>query len=541
MSLSSKLGLIAKWDSTLIIDDDLVSWSLGNLVIDLCAHVGLEPDMYDVGSLEGRVRGLLVSNNNNVIATLNVLAQNHLFDVSNHDGLVHFIPRGKAPVRVIAMDELITTKQADKRVRADSIDVPLTMHLEYYDIDGGLNPDMQTSERSIDSRAKNEVKLQTTELLASDEAAQSVVISHKLAVESQRGEFEFQLTRKYLELVAADVIEMDGERLRITQVDLDRNSQKYKASFDRLSAYSSTVKGIPAQQPTPPPDKVIGPTVVELMDIPIISDLDDVLGFYLVAERTTPAWQGVAIEISIDGGASYFDEMDVGSEGVVGYLTAPLAAHPHWYQDERNTIEFQLKDTRDTIEVYSHRDVMNRRGLILVGDEIMNYESSDDVDGAGKWTVTRLLRGRKGTEAKAHAIGERIVFLEAGTVDFVETSLFDVGRTYTLRITSYETSDSTTRTFVYNGKSQVERAPARLSVRRDGSDMHISWIGVGKLGGGSRVAMGAQFGGYRVTVGSTVHDTPLMNLTVPYAAGVVKVQQINRLMGAGSAAEVIVP
>lgn len=541
MSLSSKLGLINKWDPTLIIDDDLMSWSLGNLIIDMCSGAGLEPDMYDVGSLEGRVRGLLISNNNNVIATINVLAQNHLFDASNHDGVVHFIPRGKAVARTIDVDELLTAKDTDKRVRSDSIDVPLTMHLEYYDVDGGLNPDMQTSERSIDSRAKNEVKLQTSELLTADEAAQSLVITHKLAIEAQRGEFEFQLSRKYIELVAGDVISMDGERLRITEIDLDRNSQKYKASFDRLSAYQSTIKGVPAQQPTPPPDKVIGPTVVELMDLPVLNDADDLLGFYLVAERTTDAWEGVAIEVSIDGGQSYFEELSVGAEGVVGYLTAPLAAHPHWYQDERNTIEFLLKDKRDLVEIWTHRDVMNRRGLILVGDEIMNYELADDVDDQGNWKISKLLRGRKGTQAKAHAIGERIVFLEAGLVDFIETSLFDVGRTYTLRMTSYQTSESTVVSYTYNGKSQTERAPARLSVRRDGADMHISWIGVGKLGGGSRVAMGAHFDGYKVTVGSTVHTTPLMSLTVPYAAGVVKVQQINKLMGAGKAAEVVVP
>lgn len=534
------MATISKWDPSLEIDDDLMFWSLGNLIIELFSRAGLDPDMYDVGSLEGRVKGLLVSNNQNVVTVVNSLAQNHLFDMSNYDGVVHCIPRGGQVVRVIDMDDLIDTGDIDKRTRADSINVPLTMHIEYFDIDGGLNPDMQTSERSIDSRAKNETKLQTIELLTSDEAAQSVAISHKLAIEEQRGTFEFQLTRKYFDLAAADPIEMDGERLRITKLDIDTNSQKYTASFDRLSAYSSTVKGVPAQAPTPPPDKVIGPSIVELIDTHILSDLDDFLGFYLVAERTTPAWEGVAIEISIDGGESYFDEISVGSEGVIGYLTAPIDTHPHWFQDLRNTLQFKLEDTRDTPEQYTHRDVMNRRGLIIVGDEIMNYEAANDVDGLGNWTLTRLLRGRKGTVSKSHTIGERVVFLEAGNVDFIETSLFDVGRTYTLRITSYGTSESTVRTFTYNGMTQVERAPARLAVRRVGANMIVSWIGVGKLGGGGRVSMGAQFDGYRVTSNGVVHNTQNMTITIPYSTGVVTVQQVNRLTGAGRSATVTV-
>ena len=54
----------------------------------------------------------------------------------------------------------------------------------------------------------------------------------------------------------------------------------------------------------------------------------------------------------------------------------------------------------------------------------MNYEVADDVDGEGNWTArTCYVDGT----ARAHAIGERIVFLEAGLVDFIETSLFDVG------------------------------------------------------------------------------------------------------------------
>ena len=115
------MSLISKWDPSLAIDDDLMSWSLGNLIIDLCSRAGLDPDMYDVGSLEGRVRGLLISNNNSTISVINSLAQNHPFDVSNYDGKVHFIPRGGEVVRVISMDDLIDTGDFDKRTRADSI------------------------------------------------------------------------------------------------------------------------------------------------------------------------------------------------------------------------------------------------------------------------------------------------------------------------------------------------------------------------------------------------------------------------------------
>ena len=135
--------LISKWDASLIIDDDLQAWTLGGMLTDLCNRAGLPPDLVDVGRLEGMVRGLLISNNNSIISVISDLSQNHLFDVSNYDGKVHFIPRGGDPVRTIPLDDLIDTGEFDKRTRADSIEVQARIDLQYYDLDGGLNPDLR--------------------------------------------------------------------------------------------------------------------------------------------------------------------------------------------------------------------------------------------------------------------------------------------------------------------------------------------------------------------------------------------------------------
>jgi hypothetical protein len=54
--------------------------------------------------------------------------------------------------------------------------------------------------------------------------------------------------------------------------------------------------------------------------------------------------------------------------------------------------------------------------------------------------------------------------------------------------------------------------------------------------------MGAQFDGYQVTIGGTVFTTQNEYLIVaePAANALVKVQQLNKLTGAGPAAEVTV-
>src|SRR5690606_3210520 len=135
-----------------------------------------------------------------------------------------------------------------------------------------------------------------------------------------------------------------------------------------------------------------------------------------------------------------------------------------------------------------------------------------------------LLRGRKGTDAVSHSAGERFVLLNSIDITFVPAELFELGRDLTFRVTSFGAEpgpDSTTITLL--GRSQIERQPAYLHTRRSGGDIIVSWQGVGRLGGGASVGMGAYFTGYRVTLGATTVDTTARTVTIPYTAGTLSV------------------
>ena len=45
--------------------------------------------------------------------------------------------------------------------------------------------------------------------------------------------------------------------------------------------------------------------------------------------------------------------------------------------------------------------------------------------------------------------------------------------------------------------------------------------------------MGAQFAGYRVTLGASTIDTMSMSATIPYTPGTLSVRQLNRITGPG--------
>jgi len=84
--------------------------------------------------------------------------------------------------------------------------------------------------------------------MSADKAAQSVVIWHKILVEETRGEVSFKLPDRFIALAPADVITLDGARLRVLAVELEAGQQSIRAVYDRQSAYYSTIKGIPRSE-----------------------------------------------------------------------------------------------------------------------------------------------------------------------------------------------------------------------------------------------------------------------------------------------------
>ncbi|MBX9754170.1 MAG: phage tail protein, partial [Pseudomonadaceae bacterium] len=214
----------------------LSSWNVGSVIADICARAGVPVGSIYIDELEGAVEGFSVTNANAVSSAIEALSAIYLFDPSNFDGRLHFVPRGGAVVAAITSDDLVEGSETESSSRRDSLTVPRTLHLQYLDTLGGLTTDKQTSDRSLDNRSNSETKLETTVIMRADDAARAAVISHKVAIEEQRGEVEFSLPDSWCWLTVADIITLDGVRLRITEIQTDEGQQAYKCQHDRASA-----------------------------------------------------------------------------------------------------------------------------------------------------------------------------------------------------------------------------------------------------------------------------------------------------------------
>ena len=479
------------------------SWKIASVIREIAARAGLPDDKLVTEYIEEMsVDGFSLDNSHPAFTGIEQLARIFMFDPVNVDGSIVLVPRGGESIATITRDDLIDDgREISKRERRDSISVPRVLHLEYYDVDGGLNPDKQTSDRSLDARSKSEVKMQTTVMLRPADAARAGVISHKVGIEEQRGSYEFALPDSWIWLTVGDVITLDGERLRIDEIEIDDGFQRYVCHFDRASAYQSTVDGVPPDAPSDPPSLIIGDTRLEFIDSHILRDADDRLGYYVAIAGTNDNWNGALVELSTDGGANYNDSMMGQAESIMGDLLTSLPIHARAYPDYTNTIQVELLRTDMDLQETDLAGMMNRANLAIIGDELINFESADEVS-PGVWELSGFLRGRKGSPIESHEPGTRFVLLNRQELFFIDAELYQLGQELTFRATSVGGTNQDVQTVTFTGQSQTERQPAYLTASRDGSNIVIDWQGVGRLGGGVNVGMGKDHTLFALEAGS---------------------------------------
>lgn len=510
------------------------AWRVQSIIAEICQRAGLPYDRIGPAMVQGICEGYAINGGEEAYSAIEVLAAAYLFDPANYNGRLNFVERGGPVVAELTGDDLLDDSEGIDQVnRRDPITVPRTLNLNYYDIDGGLTPDKQTSDRSIDTRARGDKSMETTVIMRADDAARLTIITHKVMIEEQRGEVEFKLPDTYAWLTVADCITLDGVRLRISEVEIDEGFQSYKCQFDRPSAYSSTIQGVPPGVPSEPPSLIVADTRIEFIDSHILDDRDDILGYYLAVSPLTTDWTGATVEISKDGGASWIASEQTTTPAVIGDLIDPLPAAPVWYRDNINTLRVRLLRPDMELITATLREQLNRANLAIVGGELVSFADAVQV-GERDWELTGLLRGRKGSTIPAsHAAGTRFVLLD-GRQELVPAQLFELGRPLTFRATSFGADvPGNPVTVTYTGQSQAERQPAYLRAVQSGGDLLVTWQGVGRLGGGASIGMGAQFAGYRVTLGASTIDTMSMSATIPYTPGTLSVRQLNRITGPG--------
>lgn len=395
---------------------------LRSIVFDLCRRAGLDPaSEVDAEDLSGRVDGMAAAQRATVRSCLEALASAYALDAVESGGKVRFIRRGGTVCAAIVEDDLVPFPHEDGGQtvlavnRRQDAELPRQIDLGYLAKATDWQPSVQSARR-LAVGSENVVSLPLPLALSDDEARR---IAEELLAEAwrTREEFVFRTASDFAWLDPGDVVTLTvrgvTRRLRLVR------TQTTATMVDVHAVADGAAMSIPAIGSEPFAWRGaltgIAQTVAFLLDLPLLRDEDEGVGFYAAASfhaGVGGTWRGAVLHRSRDGGGSYEAIADLDGPATWGVCATALGAGTTVAWDEANTVTVTLRQGQ--LESRPAAAVLNGANAALVGNEIVQFRGATLV-GPDSYALSGLLRGRRGTEHEVggHGAGETFLLLSA--------------------------------------------------------------------------------------------------------------------------------
>lgn len=144
------------------------------------------------------------------------------------------------------------------------------------------------------------------------------------------------------------------------------------------------------------PDLATGMTRAALFDLPAIRTGDMADGRLVLAAAGGPGWRGARVRARASAGAPLVDLGTIGQAAMLGTVEATSPALSPGSIDLRGEIIVQVPGDGAQLVDASDADLIAGANLAMAGEEIIQFGKAEPL-GAGRWRLTRLLRGRLGT------------------------------------------------------------------------------------------------------------------------------------------------
>lgn len=472
---------------------------LSDIVSDICTRAGLAAADIDVTALTDPVRGYLVGQHTEARNALEPLMFGFFFDAVESDNKIRFVKRGAISVLTLAEDDLAGSEQLTEILdtlpltRAQEVDLPKTLEVAYLNQAADYEQGLQRSHRLV-TTTKQALNVSLPMVLTDTEAAR---ICERRLVEGwvERNRYTFSTWRRHARVEPTDVITVaknngSHHQLRIVRKDESfPGVVKFEALSNGTAAYTSTATGAAAPVPGQTVSAVV-PTLMKLLDIPILRDQDDNSGFYVAGGGWTSGWDAAEIHRSDDGGANYFAVGTVVDESVIGVATTVLGnfAGGNIF-DELSSVTVSLI-TAGELSSASETSVLNFANVALVGNEIVQFKNAV-LNANGTYTLSGLLRGRQGTEwaMAGHAAGEQFVLLTTAMIR-LDFGAGDIGATRNYKGVSIgeEVADVLGEDFTFAANGLKPLSPVLVGGGIDGSTVGnatVNWQKRTRIGGSS--------------------------------------------------------
>jgi hypothetical protein len=222
----------------------------------------------------------------------------------------------------------------------------------------------------------------------------------------------------------------------------------------------------------------MGETVVHSFELPPLGPLATNPQLAIAAGGTGPGWRSAALLVSTDEGASWSPAGTTPMPAVLGQVVTPPGTAPAHLADRINSVVVELANGAMLLHDADDAALAAGSNLAMVGDELLQFGHAAPLGGR-RWALTRLWRGRRGTEPAigSQAVGDRFVLVEAEalvTIDLPMSATGGVARVLAQGVNEDEAAEAQAQV---RGTSLMPPSPVHLrACGATGGTMEIFWV-----------------------------------------------------------------
>lgn len=476
--LLSEVEPLPRLTSSSIFADDIVS--------DILSRVGLESADIELSAISGDVvRGYGVGRRMSARAALEPILAVTKSMLVETDNLLKAVKRSSTIAMTIDEEDLGARQYGSEPIASISesrgleTDLPRQVNVEYMDEDAGYEVGNQYARRLVGNAFEPETVPFGVVMTANEAQALAETLLYDRWVSRMR--YQVSLPRKYSRLDPGDNINIPSiGALRI----VERKDADGVLSLSCVANEGSVLSSIGAGASLPSVSDVVsqsGPTLIRFLDIPLLRDIDDGIGFYLAVSGYYDGWNGAELWRSSDGGSSYTRTgLAMMNASIMGSAITALANYPGGNTfDEHNSVDVQLVLTSSTLSSATVAQVFAGSNAALLGGEIIQFKTATQLS-AGRYRLSGLLRGQRGTEQymSTHIVGDSFVPLDPSKLYRVTHGADEIGaeRLYKAPSVGQLLSDAAPVAFTSQAVSQKPLSPVRF---RAGRTAAASWDIIG--------------------------------------------------------------
>ena len=219
------------------------------------------------------------------------------------------------------------------------------------------------------------------------------------------------------------------------------------------------------------------PTSLAIVELP--DDGTGSLSAPVVAiAATSPAktWRGVPLRFEIGGTA--FSASSATAATIMGESTTVLAPGQSAVLDLLNSVDVKLVRADDWLENRDDDALAAGENLAVLGSELIQFGSVVAL-GEGRFRLSRLLRGRRGTEwaMGLHSASDIFAMLDFAGLERVPISAAQLGAELSVTAAGMADNAAAPVKATIAGEAMRPPSPVRLSARLDSlGDLHCSWV-----------------------------------------------------------------